>query len=670
MKITVQGFLFLMLCPFVLVGQSLEYYKKVLETSQDKEVQLVALDSLIHITLNSDPNSLEAYGRQYIETAQEIGRQDLAAQKALQLFPLLTEFSGEPINSIWVVNTVLTQKEKIADSFLLGSLYLNRGKAFSPKNSNKAINEYSFALRSFAQSDTLMRAQTHFLRARAQSDCGKFAEAYDDYTIAHSLYKSLRDYESMIYAQQGISNMFSINGFYQKAKEERERLIKTIQDLNLDYPLANEYFSQAEDYRRMGKHKLEYETLLTAEDLAAKDSSNKQTYINIHAAFVSYYSKNNQLDEAKKHLDLLKAIDYDFDNDLRADINLLEGRINYLLAIGEFEKALELAKRRLDLSKQLDNGEIIRDSYNLLSNVYFQTNNFKESVESYRMAAAIKDSLHNKSTINALAYYQTLYETEKKERELIEQASSISLLEKDNESFKKAVILSSVVGVLTFIVIILYRNHLSMQNRKRLNERFSQKLLHLQENERKRISENLHDGVGQQLLVIKNRLVSSDDEDTKKLLDDAIEEIRSISRDLHPVLLKELGITKAIKYTINRIDENTKLFITSEIDNIDNKISKENEVNIFRIVQESISNILKHANADAAKITIENNPKSIKISIRDNGIGFDFSEKYLDPKSLGLKTLMERTRFLNGQMKVTSKEDSGTYLEFQIPTSK
>jgi len=652
------------------MGQSLEYYKQVLETTQDKEVQLVVLDSLISLSLNTDPKCLETYGRQYIETAQDIGRPDLAAQKALQLFPLLSEISGEPINSIWMVNTVLTQKEKITDSFLLGSLYLNRGKAFASNNSNRAVNEYSFALRSFSPTDTLIRAQTHLLRARAQSNRGKFAEAYDDYTMAYSLYKSQGDYESMIYAQQGISNMFSINGFFQKAKEERDRLIQTIQDLNLDYPLANEYFSQAEDYRRMGKHNLEYDALLTAEELVSKQPSNKRTYINIHAAFVSYFSKNNQLVEAKKHLDLLKAMEYDFENDLHANINLLEGRINYLLAIGEYGTALELAKKRLELSKQIGNGEIIWESYDLLSNVYFQTNNFEESIKSYQLASAIKDSLHNKSTINALAYYQTLYETEKKERELIEQATSISLLEKDNEFFKKAMILSAIVGVLTFIVIILYRNHLSMQNRKRLIEGFSQKLLHFQENERKRISENLHDGVGQQLLVIKNRLVSTDDEDTKKLLDDAIEEIRSISRDLHPVLLKELGVTKAIKYTINRIDKNTKLFITSDIDNIDDKISKENEVNIFRIVQESISNILKHANADAAKITIKNNPKNIKISIRDNGIGFDFSEKYLNAKSLGLKTLMERTRFLNGQMKVTSKEDSGTLLEFQIPTSK
>src|SRR5690554_8059204 len=137
-------------------------------------------------------------------------------------------------------------------------------------------------------------------------------------------------------------------------------------------------------------------------------------------------------------------MEYDFENDLHANINLLEGRINYLLAIGEYGTAHELAKTRLELSKQIGNCEIIWESYDLLSNVYFQTNNFEESIKSYQLASAIKDSLHNKSTINALAYYQTLYETEKKERELIEQATSISLLEKDNEFFKKAMILSAI----------------------------------------------------------------------------------------------------------------------------------------------------------------------------------------------------------------------------------
>ena len=118
---------------------------------------------------------------------------------------------------------------------------------------------------------------------------------------------------------------------------------------------------------------------------------------------------------------------------------------------------------------------------------------------------------------------------------------------------------------------------------------------------------------------------------------------------------------------INLIDENTSLFISAEIDNIDNIFSKEDEINIYRIVQESLSNILKHANAEAGKVSVTLFSNSILISIRDNGVGFDFAEKYQDVKSLGLKTLLERTRFLKGQMKVTSKKDSGTVLEFQLP---
>ena len=83
--------------------------------------------------------------------------------------------------------------------------------------------------------------------------------------------------------------------------------------------------------------------------------------------------------------------------------------------------------------------------------------------------------------------------------------------------------------------------------------------------------------------------------------------------------------------------------------------------------QESMSNGVKHAKAEASKVSVKKFPQSITISIRDNGVGFDYSEKYGDPTSLGLKTLLERTKFLNGQMKVTSKRDNGTLLEFQFP---
>ena len=90
-------------------------------------------------------------------------------------------------------------------------------------------------------------------------------------------------------------------------------------------------------------------------------------------------------------------------------------------------------------------------------------------------------------------------------------------------------------------------------------------------------------------------------------------------------------------------------------------------VNIYRIIQESLSNIIKHAKAQAGKVSINKLKNSIVISIKDNGVGYNFSEKYKETNSLGLKTLLERTKFLNGQMKVHSKKGDGTLIEFTFP---
>ena len=109
------------------------------------------------------------------------------------------------------------------------------------------------------------------------------------------------------------------------------------------------------------------------------------------------------------------------------------------------------------------------------------------------------------------------------------------------------------------------------------------------------------------------------------------------------------------------------MFISAEIDNIDNLFDNNQEVNLYRIVQEALSNIVKHAKAEAGKVIIKKELNILRMTIKDNGAGFDFNDKVQSVSSLGLKTLLERTRFLNGQMKIQSKASKGTTLEFQIP---
>ncbi|MFK8060190.1 MAG: sensor histidine kinase [Polaribacter sp.] len=200
-----------------------------------------------------------------------------------------------------------------------------------------------------------------------------------------------------------------------------------------------------------------------------------------------------------------------------------------------------------------------------------------------------------------------------------------------------------------------------------MQEVYSQKLLLSQEEERKRISKDLHDSLGQSLLLIKNKVSLKSDENTKELVNNAIEEMRNISRVLHPFQLEEIGISRALENLISQLDENYKdILIFGDIDDTMNVLNPNQEVNIFRIVQECISNIIKHANADSAKITLLNKENEIIISIKDNGVGFDFSEKYNDFKSLGLKTIKERVKFLKGTLKVDSIKNQGTTFTIQF----
>ena len=653
--------------PFVGQGQDIPHFERILNSSTNQTEKLAALDSLLARTFQSDPEAFIGYSFKYIALAQELDNIEAAARKAMNLQHPLTSYANDPFNAVTIINSVLARKYKIKDSLLLGGLYLKRGRAHAKIDLNKAIEDYSLALTTFSSTDTLHLADTYLFRGQAYSNLGKFVMAGEDYTHAYTLYESQKSYSYMVFSQQGIINMFSMNGFYEKAKKERDLLIKKMNALGMDSFLANEYYNQALDYKKMDDRRLEYKSLLKAEEVFVEGESEESTFVGIHSLLIVYYCDNGQLTEAKKHLELLEAIKSDFEGNPLSELNYLSGKIEYLKAIEEYDAALTLAEKMLQIAKSLGIEDEIMAAHEFLADIHFKKGNFRKSIENTKAAADIKNSIYNKTSANALAYYQTLYEIEKNEKQLVEKTANINLLEKDNESFKKAMLFGGIATLLIFGLILLYRNQRHLKSRKTLQERFSQELLISQEGERRRISKDLHDGVGQQLLVIKNRLMSFGDEDTKKMVDRTIEEVRTISRDLHPFQLQEMGITKAIEYTINQIDENTTLFISAEIDNIDNVFSKEDEVNIYRIIQESLSNILKHAQAEAGKVSVKKFSNDIVISIRDNGIGFDFAEKYNDVKSLGLKTLLERTKFLKGQMKVTSKKDNGTVIEFQFP---
>jgi signal transduction histidine kinase len=648
-------------------AQDIEFYKNLAKTEQDTTLKMAALDSVIYMSFRKDNELFVSKSLEYIVLAKEQNDLKSAAKKAINLQSVLTYAMNDSRKAITVIDGVLSHKYKIDDSFLIGTLYFRRGRANYPIDLDAAIKNYSQSILNYSKTDYNYKGNSHIYRGHAYSDQGKFILASEDYQMAYTLFEKLKDYELMLYAQQGNITMYSIHGFFDKAKVERDRYLKKAQELDLDYNYSLTYYNQAIDYEKQGRYDDEFDYLLKAEAELDKNNS-KQVFVGVHSKLAEYFSREGNFDEAENHLKMVE-------DDLNVLLNknptnqlIYEGaKATYFHKLEQDNSALKHATTRYNIAKNSGHQEDKRDSYLQLAEIHESLGNYKNAMTFQKAYVRSKDSIFNQSNAFTLAYYQTLYETEKKEKALVERNNDVLLLENENSSFKRKMIFIALFTIGLFVVILLFRNQKYLRNNKTLQERFSQELIVSQENERMRISNDLHDGIGQQLLLIKNKLVRSNDNNVKLMVENAIDEIRTISRDLHPFQLQELGITKAIEYALVNIDENTNLFISSEIDNIDNIFSPEHEVNIYRIVQESLTNVIKHAEAEAIKVSIMKLNKLIIITIKDNGIGFDFQEKFKNLKSLGLKTLLERTKFLDGQMKVQSSINHSTLLEYQFP---
>src|SRR5690606_6114675 len=190
-------------------------------------------------------------------------------------------------------------------------------------------------------------------------------------------------------------------------------------------------------------------------------------------------------------------------------------------------------------------------------------------------------------------------------------------------------------------------------------------IVYAQEQERKQIASELHDNIGQDLLLIKNSLKLQADK-TASLVDKTIEDVRAISRNLHPAELEKFGVTKAITNLVTTVNELTEIYFTEEIDNIDNSFSAEKGIQLYRIIQECINNILKHSKATAAKISIINNPDTVLITIQDNGEGLKSEIDFYKPKSIGSKLLTERVKYLKGKIVFDTQVQKGTKIVISL----
>jgi len=215
---------------------------------------------------------------------------------------------------------------------------------------------------------------------------------------------------------------------------------------------------------------------------------------------------------------------------------------------------------------------------------------------------------------------------------------------------------------------------------RKAREEFTHLLIASQEAERRRIAGELHDSLGQNLSIIKNRArlasqqspkpeVETHLEAIERIAGEAIDETRNLAHNLRPAHIEQVGLTASLQAMIREVSQSSEVHFERRVENVDGVFKGDAAANIYRIVQEALNNVIKHSKAHQAAITVERDLHSVRLRIADDGIGFD-TRQAATRRGLGLTSMTERVRMLSGNFRIQSSPGHGTQLAIELPIAE
>jgi len=209
----------------------------------------------------------------------------------------------------------------------------------------------------------------------------------------------------------------------------------------------------------------------------------------------------------------------------------------------------------------------------------------------------------------------------------------------------------------------------------------TRRLVEMQEAERRRVARKLHDEVGQALTAVKINLQALEQQNNDPLLaarlkdsivvvERALQQVRNISLDLRPSLLDDLGLVPALRWYVDNQARRAGLTASFTATPADLRLAPPLETNCFRVAQEAITNVIRHAHATRLDVILDSTGHGVRLIVRDNGIGFNVAhalEQSMRGKSLGLSGLRERAALAGGRVDIFSKKGHGTEVRAWFP---
>lgn len=671
MKVTLSIIFFL--CAWQITAQDADikskidfFNSKIVKTERGE--RLAWLDSLTRVTIRNSDLKYDSIVRQTISFAISLDSLSLATKKLADLIGFENNYKSRPEEGLKLFKTYEEVLNKGTDFGSIGWMYLNAADSYYfTDDIDKSLELYeitkTFALK--AKSKGLF-AYAELYTGYNQSHLGKFSESSISLKKAMNAFSKLKDTFNILSAKNALSILYSKNAFYKEAEKERNEAIELAEKTNNNTSLVNLYFNAAQDYKKTNDNVKQIINL--KKSLLANSNSDFVLAIKpvLISSLVKAYAENDSLSLAKTNFKEFEKLYRK--NTTEKNRNLyVDAKKTLLFFNKDYQNALIYGKEFLKLEKQKEGYENIMNAEIFLSKVYEALGDNYNSNIHLLNHYAIKDSITNVQNVKSLVYYQTLYETEKRDHQIENQQASIGLLNLENKNKRQFIIFGSIGLVIFFSLVIVLRSRKNLKERQAVQEAFSQNLISAREEERTTVARDLHDSVGQKLMLLTKITRTNKNNELETLSSSSLEELRTVLRGLHPPAIKDLGITKAIEALVNEVDSHTDIFFTNDIENIDNILSNDNALHLYRIIQESLNNIVKHANAKATFVNIEKVKKQILVEIKDNGNGFDFSKNTKHGAHFGMKTLKERAKIIRSKLDIVSQHNQGTVIKLVIP---
>lgn len=562
-------------------------------------------------------NKSKKYYKSSLENFESINKEKLVAKLANNLGSIYKEL-GDGENAMLYYTKSLKVREKLNDKKGMAFCYLNIGVFYN------TVNNFQLAIQELKKSESLFKNfNNEFELSKIYNNLGVSFTNINDFEKALEYYKKSLQLKNKI----GLENethiiLNNIGVVYEKKR---------------DYDNALYYYNQS---------------------LASQNKINSGNSVELHNNLGNVYRKKNQLE---------KALQY------------------YRLALKSSE----------DINQNVIRLELLKN----IASTYSQLNSFKLATQYNEQYVQLQDSIE-------LAYknaiqIKTSYEEEKNKNIILEKnkiidqtiIDKVSLENKRKTTLLYGLIIGSLFLIMLFFLVLKNNKQkqkivLAEKNKKIQSQKIEELLkkqelksindmLFAQEQERKRIAQDLHDRLGSMLSMVKVHFKSVEDnienlvkenvkqyETANNLLDEACEEVRKIAHNMSSGVLAKFGLVPALKELITSLSSASKIDIEFIDHGLDNRLENEMEINMYRIIQELFSNVLKHAKATEISLQVLKNKNRLSIVFEDNGVGFN-PEK--TTKGIGLLNIKSRITKFDGKITIDSSKGNGTTTTIHIP---